>query len=196
MNTKMYCPICSCEEPITIRIETETYPVKGEPIEIEAKVSYCQKCGNQIWNEEEDSQNLLKAFDSFREKHNLLSSAYIKSIREKYGVSQSVFARALGLGEKTITRYENGSIQDRAHNGLLLLSERPDAFKILVELNKEQLTDAELQTIQLRIESLRAKVISGESEQSTINYSERKQPYVFDSEKTGNYYFGGLNYAG
>lgn len=196
MSVTLFCPFCSREESVEIRIEKESYPVKGEPIEVEAKVSYCQKCGNQVWNENEDAQNLLRAYDSFRVKHNLLSASRIKSIREKYEISQSTFARALGLGEKTITRYENGSIQDRAHNGLIALAEKPDAFKVLFETNKELLTTAELIALQKRIEDLKVKVVSGDPEKSTIHYSERKQPYIFNSAVSGEFYFGGLNYAG
>ena len=35
-------------------------------------------------------------------------SRQIKEIRKRYGLSQQAFARLLGIGEASITRYESG----------------------------------------------------------------------------------------
>ena len=40
-------------------------------------------------------------------------------------MSQRSFAKLLNWGDKTIRRYENGSIQDKAHNSLLLFLREP-----------------------------------------------------------------------
>lgn len=192
MERKLYCPYCSEEEYYTIERTKETYPVKGEDTEINALVTKCCNCGNEIWNEELDSQNIKQAYDAYRAKHKLLTSEQIKAIRDKYAISQSTFARALGLGEKTITRYERGSIQDRAHNGLILLAERPDAFKCLVELNDELLTEAEIRFLQAKIDQYRVRVIERKSASTTMSYINRSS-FIIKSKYN---YFGGLNDAG
>jgi len=46
----MYCPECKEEREIEIREENESYPVKNEQTEINAQVTYCKHCGEQIWN--------------------------------------------------------------------------------------------------------------------------------------------------
>ena len=53
----------------------------------------------------------------------------------------------LALGEKTITRYENGSLQDEAQNNLILLVRNPENFMLLVNKNKEKFNEKELQQI-------------------------------------------------
>ena len=59
---KLYCPSCGDWMPFAVRKELETYPVNGVDTQIEAKVSYCKKCGRQLWNEQDDSENLKAAF--------------------------------------------------------------------------------------------------------------------------------------
>src|ERR1035437_187354 len=137
MENKIFCPVCREDHEYTIRNEKETYPVKNEPVTIDADVTYCSVCGEQILNQEIDDDNLKKAFRIYRDKHDLLQPEEIKRIREKYTLTQIAFAQILGLGEKTIARYESGSLQDSAPNNLIFLAKYPDAFKILLEKNKE-----------------------------------------------------------
>ena len=68
---------------------------------------------------EYDDDNLRKAYAEYRTRHGLLQPHEIKAIREKYGISQVNFARIIGVEDKTITRYENGSLQDEAINNLI-----------------------------------------------------------------------------
>ncbi|WP_455514865.1 type II TA system antitoxin MqsA family protein [Pseudostreptobacillus sp.] len=78
------------------------YKVLGDDIEIETQVLICSNCGNELYDEELDSQTLLKAYNEYRKKHKLLLSDEIKNIRETYGLSQRSFAKLLNWGEKTI----------------------------------------------------------------------------------------------
>lgn len=148
MSDTIFCPFCEKETAFVIQRETESYPVKGEATEIEAQVTYCKECGNDIWNEKLDAQNLELAFEIYRKKHHLLMPAEIKAIRTKYALSQSVFGRALGFGEKTITRYESGSIQDRAQNALMALAADARTMLQLAELNRDLLSPQEFRSIE------------------------------------------------
>ncbi len=74
----------------------------GDDIEIEIQVLICSNCGNELYDEELDSQTLLKVYNEYRKKHKLLLSDEIKNIRETYGLSQRSFAKLLNWGEKTI----------------------------------------------------------------------------------------------
>jgi len=120
----MYCPKCKAEVESTVREISETYPVKGEGITIKAQVRFCNVCGEDIWDDELDSKNLLNAYAEYRRKHGLLQPDEIREIRERLGLSQVAFARALGFGDKTIARFENGTIADQAHNNLITLMAR------------------------------------------------------------------------
>ena len=80
----------------------------------------------------------MKLYNEYRKLNSLLLPEEIKSIREKYGVTQVEFAQILGLGDKTITRYENGSLQDTAQNNLIkIVGRNPEEFlKLLKECKK------------------------------------------------------------
>ena len=136
---RAFCPNCEEYTKATLRVEKEVYNVRGAPIEIEAEVAICQKCGTKIFDEERDSQNLEKAYSHYRQKHKLLSPDEIRTIREKYGLSQRALSRLLGWGEITIHRYENGAVQDNVHNSTLRLIEDPRNMQNLFEANRNKL---------------------------------------------------------
>ncbi|MEF9974380.1 MAG: type II toxin-antitoxin system MqsA family antitoxin [Clostridia bacterium] len=140
---QMRCAGCRKEVETRIEKRMEHYPVKGMDIQIEATVRVCTVCGKAIWDDDLDNQNLIAAFNDYRREKGLLMPEEIRAIREKYGLSQMAFARVLGLGDKTIARYENGSIQDEAQNNLIYLIADEDNFKCLFEKNKHRLTDGE-----------------------------------------------------
>ena len=71
----------------------------------------------------------------------------IKKIRKKYNLTQSAFSKLLGFGEKTITRYENGSIQDLAHDNLIRLMNSQNSFMEIWNLHKNKLTQVENENI-------------------------------------------------
>lgn len=73
MNQKLYCPFCHDKREFIIKTVKESYPVKGEDIEIIADISICATCENEIWNDDLDAQNLKKAFDIFISKHGSLT---------------------------------------------------------------------------------------------------------------------------
>lgn len=134
-----FCPNCEEYTEKTFGVEKEVYQVRGEPIEIEAEIVICQKCGGKIFDEERDSRNLEKAYSLYRKKHNLLSPDKIRIIREKYGLSQRALSRLLGWGEITIHRYENGAIQDNVHESTLRLIGDPQNMQKLFEANRNKL---------------------------------------------------------
>ncbi len=187
----MYCPKCETEVESTVREVVETYPVRGEEITIKARVRFCAVCGEDIWDDKLDSENLLRAYAAYRAGHNLLQPDEIRAIREKYGLSQVAFARVLGLGDKTVARYENGSIADAAQNNLIELMRRPGNFEELLEKNKARITEEDYRTAREALDQLRCRVL----------YGKKKQVYSF-SEKTDmefsagkNLYWGDVNYA-
>jgi len=148
-----FCPNCEEYTETTFGIEKEVYNVRGEPIEIEAEVAICQKCGEKIFDEERDSRNLEKAYSQYRDKHNLLPPDEIRKMREKYGLSQRALARLLGWGEITIHRYENGAIQDNVHDSLLRLIENPGNMQKFLKANQNKLPSYTAARLEKRIAS-------------------------------------------
>lgn len=149
---KKYCDECGREIETKIVNKKESYDVCGEAIEVDAQVLTCKECGEEFYCEELDNETLVKAYNEYRRRHKLLLSEDIRKIREQYGLSQRGFAKLLNWGDKTIRRYENGSIQDKAHNSLLLFLRTPGNMKTYIQDNEILLDDKQknklLKTIQ------------------------------------------------
>lgn len=131
-----YCEVCGKEVETKIITRQETFKVCGEDITIDAQVLVCAECGEELFCEELDSATLVNAYNEYRRKHKLLLPDEIKKIREQYGLSQRSFAKLLNWGDKTICRYENGSVQDKAHNSLLLFLREPENMRTYLTENE------------------------------------------------------------
>ena len=133
---KKYCEECGREVETKVVRKKEKYDVCGESIEVDAQVLVCAECGEELYCEELDNVTLINAYNEYRRKHKLLLPEEIKKIREQYGLSQRSFAKILNWGDKTIYRYENGSIQDKAHNSLLLFLREPENMRTYLTENE------------------------------------------------------------
>lgn len=192
MNNKYICPCCGKFTSITIRTEPETYTVRGEVVSIKSKIAYCNICENQIWVDELDEENLNSAFDKYRETKKLLTPSRIKEIRDKYNVTQVTFSRILGFGDKTIARYETGSIQDEAQNNLIMLADIPENFEMLLEKNKEKISYEDYRKATNALDSLHPTIIT-----SNMEYTVQNSGYCYAFVKHPCYFggFGGRQHA-
>lgn len=151
---KKYCEECGKEVQTKIITKKESYDILGESIEINAQVCVCADCGEEFYCEELDNATLVSAYNEYRKKHKLLLPDEIKKIREQYGLSQRSFAKLLNWGDKTICRYENGSIQDKAHNSLLLFLREPENMKTYLTENEVILNEKQKAKLLETIEKL------------------------------------------
>ena len=168
---KTFCPKCFSNVDASITYRKETYSVKGDEVIIDAKVCLCPNCGETIWVPSVDEENIDKAYRAYQHKHRLLLPAQIKRIREKYQVTQSTFARLLGFGEKTITRYENGYIQDEGPNNLIYLVEDPATFQVLYEKNKSKISKCEQQNIEQALDLLLGRYVTSYYNDSPYDFN-------------------------
>ncbi|MDR2771529.1 MAG: type II toxin-antitoxin system MqsA family antitoxin [Clostridiales Family XIII bacterium] len=143
-----YCEKCKRITETAVKKVQEAYPVKNENVVIESDVRYCAVCGEALWDNALDEANLIRAYDKFKEQKGLLSSDQIKQTRKKYALSQSMFAKLLGVGEKTITRYENGAIQDKAQDNLIRLIDNAKIFEKLFRLNQKEIGPKEIRKLE------------------------------------------------
>lgn len=133
---KNYCEVCAKETDTEIVCKEEKYKVRGEEICVNARVLVCCKCGEEIFSEELDNMTLVEVYNVYRKHHKMLFPDEIKQIREEYGLSQRSLAKLLNWGDKTIHRYENGALQDKAHDSLLKLLRNPQNMKSYIEDNE------------------------------------------------------------
>src|SRR2546425_1217607 len=153
-SMKELCPACGRESVVEREAHKETLVVRGEPIEIEAEVRRCQLCGETFATLEEEERNFDKAYRKYRGMHDLLQPEEIRSIRGQYGIGQRAFSRLLGWGEITLHRYESGALQDETHNNELLLLKDPINFSVLFERNKDRISPALRERIELKLPNL------------------------------------------
>lgn len=134
-----------------VKEQMMTYDVKGTLVTFLEKILIDDSTGEEIFNPELEQENDINLYNEYRKMKGLLLPKKIKEIRKKFGVTQTIFAKVLGLGDKTIARYENGSLQDMAQNNLIkAVSERPIYFLELLrdcKKLKEELTSEEFKIL-------------------------------------------------
>lgn len=117
----------------------------------------CPECGEEFLTFEDAEKVEEKAMQVYRERKGLLSPQEIKSIRNKYNMSQVMFSRVLGLGEKTVTRYENGYLPELAQSNLIRLVDNYNCFCTLWNLRKGEFTEIEQKKMELQLQKLQGK---------------------------------------
>lgn len=151
----MTCPVCGKQHEVEERLRWAEMPIKGVMTPYQEIFYYC------VNGPEDESEfvpggvmnkNLLNVRDAYRKAAGLLTSGEIRSIRESYGLSQQDFARLLGLGDVTITRYETKAIQDEAYDTLLrLVKDNPLQALELLNKNSSKFALDKYQEIKNRI---------------------------------------------
>ena len=150
-----YCASCGEDRAMQIVNRREAYPVRGESVAINAQVAHCQTCGTDVSVPSLDDANLRSAFDHYRSAHGLLTAEDIVQLRERYGLSQRSLANLLGWGLVTIQRYENGGIQDIAHDQILRSLSNPDEVRRYLARPECRLSFRQIRRLQERIDQPR-----------------------------------------
>lgn len=120
-----YCDNCRKLVHTDLVSKNETFIVFDEAISTKSDVLVCKECKEELFDEELDNTTLINVFNEYRRRYNLLFPEEIKKIRKQYNLNQEEFAKILNLNTKEIVRYENGSLQPREVNNLLLKMMRP-----------------------------------------------------------------------
>lgn len=143
MKVERYCDVCNKMNETYQEGLTDMFKVKDIEVKATINVLKCKTCHGEVFDKQNEIKNDIIVFDQYKKTKHLMTSADITMIRKKYGLSQAAMAKILGFGVKTITRYENGSIQDSTHDNLLRLIKNEDNFIMLWKLNKHNLSDHE-----------------------------------------------------
>ena len=101
------CP--GCGSPMREKKGKLKLPVNGEEIAVpEATHLSCPKCHEVVLRFDDARRLRRRALEIYRGKYGLLSADEIRSIRERFGLTQAELARLLRLGGNTISRWEAG----------------------------------------------------------------------------------------
>jgi putative zinc finger/helix-turn-helix YgiT family protein len=156
MKTPLECFECGHLVTPTIEERIEVLPVRGEDVEVCARVGVCPHCGVDMSVTELDEATLITAFNTYRQRHGLLAPEEMVRLRERYGLGQRAFSLLLGWGEITLHRYESGSLQDAAHNAQLRMAADPANVRILLEANGHRLTVRQRAKLEVALGALEA----------------------------------------
>lgn len=140
---KDFCPNCNEITSLEVVQNKEKFFIKKEEIEVNATLMKCQKCEELFENGQQELSNYSLAADAYRVKHKLLTTVDIKAIREKYGMSQRLLCRLFVWSPSLVCQYENGKIQDNAHNDLLEMIKSPWSMCNYYRNHKDRLIDKE-----------------------------------------------------
>lgn len=139
---------------IDIRSRKIIANVKGKEIPFEEYYAFDLETNEEMFERNLELKNDLRLYDLYKESEGLLTSSDIKKIRNKYQMNQKEFALALGMGEITIHRFENGSIQTEAIDSVIRLSDDPKIMNNFLVKNKDSFEETDYKRLMDNVSDL------------------------------------------
>jgi HTH-type transcriptional regulator / antitoxin MqsA len=136
-----HCPIC--EGSIEEIAEEREVSIGNRTALVLDQFFRCQECGESFYAPGQMDATMRRASDAIRAAEGLLLPSQIRGIREGLGLTQQAFEKLLGVGPKTVVRWEKGSVfQNKATDALLRVVGRfPEVTGFLAELRDVQIQD-------------------------------------------------------
>lgn len=96
----------------------------------------CSACGEVVVALHDAECLQREAARRYREHRGLLAPDEIRALRRSLGLSQAAFEHLLGIGAKTVVRWEKGTILQSATADRLMrvIRETPEAVEVLKDL--------------------------------------------------------------
>lgn len=135
-GARRLCTNCEKEADFELVSKEETIMVRNEPIVVETQYYKCRQCGDEVLDPASGIDPFTMAYDECRRRHGLLKPSEIAGWRKTYNLTQGDLARLIGIGTATLSRYENGSLQDESHDKLLRFVMEPANLLKLVEASE------------------------------------------------------------
>jgi HTH-type transcriptional regulator/antitoxin MqsA len=127
------CAICG--GPATLVEEPETMSMGGRPVTYMDQFYRCGRCGEAFYNGEMAAESFRRAAAVIRAEDGLLAPDEIVALRQQYGLTQAQLEQLIGAGEKTVVRWERGTVsQNKTADTLLrVLRDFPDVVAHLAK---------------------------------------------------------------
>jgi putative zinc finger/helix-turn-helix YgiT family protein len=148
------CPHCEVERDLEQISISRDYEIRGEIISVKVNVLRCKECGKEFDPPDLYPDPLEIAYREYRRKNQMLQPEEIKELRISLGLTQKELAQLLGWGGATLSRYENGALQDDAHNTTLLLLRDPQNVLRLVESNPKAISPDKLSRLVINLSGM------------------------------------------
>lgn len=111
------------------------FPIHGTTVSVREELYRCGVCGEEEYSFEQAVAVERRAGELYREDNGFLQADEIVAMRRRWGLSQAQMEDALGVGRKTVARWEAGRVlQGRALDNLLRAIDRfPAVLPFLAE---------------------------------------------------------------
>jgi len=119
--------VTSVTAPVSIEMRGETIAVP------DVEHERCAQCGEEYLSLDAADLVQREAVARMRAAHGLLTPDEIRGLRRALGVSQAALERLLGVGAKTVVRWEKGTVFQSATADRLmrLLTAKPELVSLL-----------------------------------------------------------------
>lgn len=114
-----FCEHCQKMVETDVVTRQETYAVREDHIQVSAKVRQCYWCSHDIYDDKLDNQTLIKVYDTYREKHKMVTWAKIAQAVESSGLTAEEVSELLSWQKGTIKRLLQGSLQSEKEDEVL-----------------------------------------------------------------------------
>ena len=129
------CPLC--DGALRKRNEVRDIQLGKRTAAVPHSYYRCDRCGEDLYTPGQMEAVQMLASDKLRDEEGLLRSSQIHSIRMRLGLAQHQFEQLLGVGPKTVVRWEKGTVfQNGATDSLLrLIADVPGAAPYLARMH-------------------------------------------------------------
>jgi putative zinc finger/helix-turn-helix YgiT family protein len=136
------CPNCELEA-LVIR-EVRDVPLGQRRVSIDDERMRCPECDEEFYTPDQADRRQQLAVERARLEDGLLAPREIKSIRERLRLTQRQFELVLGVGEKTVVRWESGRVcPNKGIDRLIrLVAASRENLRMLAAINGVALGDA------------------------------------------------------
>jgi HTH-type transcriptional regulator/antitoxin MqsA len=124
-----------CGAPAVLVTEPHRLPMAARDVVIEDQFYRCTECGEEFYNGGMMDESLKKATSAIQVEDGFLRPAEIRALRSSYGLTQAGLEKLIGSGEKTVVRWEKGTVSQNATADTLLrvLRDHPEVVARLAE---------------------------------------------------------------
>lgn len=152
---KEFCVQCGKHVDYDVREIEQVEFIKKEKVSYKEKVAYCKDCGEPIWIEELEMENVFAPINAYCKIVGLISPKEIQEGLDRYNIGKRPLAQLLGWSDVTIVRFVDGQLPSKMYSDKLKeIFYNPESFLKLLEGNKEKISGVAYVKVKKTVEEI------------------------------------------